>query len=53
MSLFRIASDVCSGLVVKCLSASRTKTKEKALEIFMLIIEAEKQEFVQVLVDWC
>ena len=47
----RIASDVCSGLVTKCLSASRAKTKEKAVEVFMLVIEAEKQEFAQVMFD--
>ena len=37
--------------MAKCLSASRAKTKEKAVEVFMLVIEAEKQEFAQVLLD--
>ena len=46
--LHRIASDVCGGIITKCLNASRAKTKEKGMEALMLIIEAEKADIVQV-----
>ena len=35
-----------SGVIAKCLSAPKTKTKEGGKEIIMLYIEAEKQEAV-------
>jgi len=44
----RTAGEVCSGVVTKCLNSSRTRTKEKGMEILMLYIEIEKQETVQV-----
>lgn len=44
---FRVATDVCNGVVTKCLNSPRAKTKEKGQEILMLYIEAEKQEHVQ------
>ena len=46
--LFRTAGEVCAGIITKCLNSPRTKTKEKAFEILMLYIEAEKHEIVQV-----
>lgn len=42
----RSAGEVLPGLISKCLNA-RAKTKDKAIEIIMMYIEAEKQELVQ------
>ena len=44
---YRVASDVISGVVTKCLNA-RAKTKEKGINIIMMYIEVEKQDVVQV-----
>lgn len=46
--VFRTAGEVCNALVTKGLSATRQKTKEKAMEILLMYIEIEKQEVVQV-----
>ncbi|XP_030845166.1 cytoskeleton-associated protein 5-A isoform X3 [Strongylocentrotus purpuratus] len=42
----RTVGEVTAGVVAKCLNSSRTKTKEKAMEILMVYIELEKQEQV-------
>ena len=44
----RTAGEVCSGVVTKCLNASRAKTKEKGLEILLMYIEIEKTDIVLV-----
>lgn len=41
----RIASDVISGVVVKCLNA-RPKTKDLGINICLMYIEIEKQDVV-------
>nr|VZI25513.1 unnamed protein product [Spirometra erinaceieuropaei] len=41
-----VASDVCSGIVNKCLNSTRAKTKEKGIEILLLYIELEKGDGV-------
>ena len=46
--LCRVGAELCAGVVLKCLNASRAKTKEKGIETFMLVIEAEKQDIAQV-----
>lgn len=43
----RTCNDVVTGVVTKCLNASKAKTKEKGIEIVMLYIEAEKPDVVQ------
>ncbi|XP_059161081.1 cytoskeleton-associated protein 5-like isoform X1 [Physella acuta] len=43
----RTCSDVVSGIVTKCLNASKQKTKDRGIEIIMLYIEAEKPDVVQ------
>ncbi|KAK6191581.1 hypothetical protein SNE40_003232 [Patella caerulea] len=43
----RSCADVVSGIVTKCLNASKQKTKDKAMDIIMMYIEIEKQEPVQ------
>lgn len=43
----KTSGEVCSGVVAKCLNASRAKTKERGMEILMMFIEIEKQEVVQ------
>ncbi|XP_064635641.1 cytoskeleton-associated protein 5-like isoform X2 [Lineus longissimus] len=43
----KTACEVCGCVVLKCLSASRAKTKERGLEILLMYIEIEKQEVVQ------
>ena len=48
ISLCRVGAELCAGVVLKCLNASRAKTKEKGIETFMLVIEAEKQDIAQV-----
>ena len=48
LSLYRTAGEVCSGVVTKCLNASRAKTKERGIEILLMYIEIEKQETVVV-----
>lgn len=48
-----MAAELCGGMVLKCLNASRAKTKEKAVEAFMLVIEAEKQDIAQVSISPC
>ncbi|VDK33159.1 unnamed protein product [Taenia asiatica] len=42
----RAASDVCAGIVSKCMNASRPKTKEKGIEILLYYIELEKTDVV-------
>ncbi|CAF0735545.1 unnamed protein product [Brachionus calyciflorus] len=42
----KTAGEVVPGLIAKCLNG-KAKTKEKAYEIIMMYIEAEKQETVQ------
>uniref|UniRef100_A0A0X3NYS1 TOG domain-containing protein n=2 Tax=Schistocephalus solidus TaxID=70667 RepID=A0A0X3NYS1_SCHSO len=42
----RVASDVCSGIVNKCLNSTRAKTKETGIEILFLYIEREKGDVV-------
>ncbi|XP_052800946.1 cytoskeleton-associated protein 5-A-like isoform X2 [Mya arenaria] len=42
----KVAHEVTQGIVTKCLSASKQKTKEYGKEIIMLYIEAEKQDVV-------
>ena len=39
-----------TGVVTKCLSASKQKTKDKGMEIIMLYIELDKPDLVQVCV---
>lgn len=53
-SFIRVAHEVISGVVAKCLSASKQKTKDSGKEICMLYIEAEKQDVVSedVLEGW-
>lgn len=46
--LCRVCQDVLQGVTAKCFNSSKQKTKEKAMEVFMLYIEAEKQDIVQV-----
>ncbi|GFO33537.1 cytoskeleton-associated protein 5 [Plakobranchus ocellatus] len=43
----RTCNDVVTGVITKCLNASKAKTKEKGMEIIMLYIEAEKPDIVQ------
>ncbi|XP_048241542.1 cytoskeleton-associated protein 5-like isoform X2 [Haliotis rufescens] len=43
----RTTADVVAGVVSKCLNASKTKTKEKGMEIIMMYIEIEKPDVVQ------
>lgn len=43
----RVCQDVLQGVITKCFNSSKQKTKEKAMEVFMLYIEAEKQDIVQ------
>ena len=45
----RTLNEVVSGVVTKCLSATKQKTKEKGSEIVMLYIELDKPDLVQVL----
>ena len=44
--LFRTVGEVMPGLISKCLNG-KVKTRDKAIEIIMMYIEAEKQEIVQ------
>ncbi|XP_060608176.1 cytoskeleton-associated protein 5-A-like, partial [Ruditapes philippinarum] len=50
----KIAHEVVSSVVAKCLSASKQKTKDNGREIIMMYVEAEKQEIVveDVLEGW-
>lgn len=43
----RTISDVVGGVVTKCLSASKQKTKDKGMEIVLLYIELDKPDIVQ------
>ncbi|KAL8599784.1 hypothetical protein ACOMHN_052297 [Nucella lapillus] len=43
----RTMSEVVPGVVTKCLSATKQKTKEKGMEIIMLYIELDKPDMVQ------
>jgi len=43
---YRCAHEVIQGVVQKCLSATKQKTKDSGKEIIMLYIEAEKQDVV-------
>ncbi|XP_033117139.1 cytoskeleton-associated protein 5-like isoform X3 [Anneissia japonica] len=45
-SAHKTCAEVSAGVVTKCLNSSRTKTKEKGIEILMVCIELEKQEIV-------
>ncbi|CAL8107217.1 unnamed protein product [Calicophoron daubneyi] len=40
----KCASDIASGLVTKCLSSARAKTKDKAIECLLEMVEIEKQD---------
>ncbi|CAH8557444.1 unnamed protein product [Dicrocoelium dendriticum] len=42
----KCASDLCTALVTKGLSATRAKTKEKAVECLMQLVELERHETV-------
>ena len=44
----RTSGEVVAGVVAKCLNSSRTKTKQKGIDILMIYIELEKQESVMV-----
>lgn len=43
----RICSEVISGIVTKCLNASKARTKELGNEIIMMYIEIDKPDIVQ------
>ena len=43
----RTAADVVSGVIAKCISAPKQKTRDGGKEIIMLYVEAEKQEAVE------
>lgn len=43
----RTIGEVVSGVVAKCLSATKQKTKEKGMEIIMLYFELDKPDAVQ------
>lgn len=43
----RICAEVISGIVTKCLNASKAKTKELGNEIIMMYIEIDKPDIVQ------
>lgn len=45
---YRICSEVISGIVTKCLNASKARTKELGNEIIMMYIEIDKPDIVQV-----
>lgn len=47
-NLCRTIGEVVSGVVAKCLSATKQKTKEKGMEIIMLYFELDKPDAVQV-----
>ncbi|KAJ6636203.1 Protein mini spindles [Pseudolycoriella hygida] len=40
----KIASDVMSGIVTKCIAAPKNKTKELAAQVALMFIEIEKQD---------
>ena len=42
----RIASEIISGIITKCLISPKVKTKELACDIVLMYIEVEKQEVV-------
>jgi len=46
-AFIRTASEVCSGVVNKCLN-QRAKTKDLGMAVLMMYIEIEKQDIVQV-----
>jgi len=46
-SVHRTVGEVMAGIVAKCISAPKTKTRELALQIVLLYIEIEKHEAVQ------
>ncbi|XP_076471814.1 cytoskeleton-associated protein 5-like isoform X2 [Babylonia areolata] len=43
----RTINEVVSGVVTKCLNATKQKTKDKGMEIVMLYIELDKPDLVQ------
>ncbi|KAH9494766.1 Cytoskeleton associated protein 5 [Bulinus truncatus] len=43
----RTCNEVVTGIVTKCMNASKQKTKDNGIEIIMLYIEAEKPDIVQ------
>ncbi|CAH1786978.1 unnamed protein product [Owenia fusiformis] len=43
----KTAGEVLPGIIQKCLSATRAKTKQTGIEIIMAYIEIEKQEIVE------
>lgn len=42
----KTVSEVMSGIVLKCMAAPKTKTRELALQITLMYVEIEKQEAV-------
>lgn len=44
--VLRCAGDICSGLIAKCLSSPRAKTRDKAIECLLQVVENEKQDVV-------
>uniref|UniRef100_A0A5K3F5B7 Cytoskeleton-associated protein 5 n=1 Tax=Mesocestoides corti TaxID=53468 RepID=A0A5K3F5B7_MESCO len=42
----RAATDICAGIVSKCMGAPRAKTKEKGIEVLLFYIELEKTDVV-------
>lgn len=45
-SATKVAGDVLSGIVTKCVAAQRTKTKELALQVILMFVEIDKQDVV-------
>ena len=52
MNLFRICSDVVTGVVTKCLGA-RPKTKEGGILLCLMFVEIEQHAVVQVRDEQC
>lgn len=42
----KVAADVLSGVVQKCVAAQKTKTRELAVQLVLLYVEVERQETV-------
>lgn len=42
----KVASEIISGIITKCLTSPKAKTKELAVDIIMMYIEIEKHELV-------
>lgn len=43
----RIVAEIMSGVVAKCITASKAKSKELAMDIALMCVEVEKFEAVQ------